>query len=76
MSSTGNEYLCENNTITKLPTFRVDMRTDSDFKYGIWYYNAKQLKEFADKNYLPVLVEFGAKSCDPCQDFSRNTYRN
>ena len=76
VSSTGNEYLCENNTITKLPTFRVDTRTDSDFKYGIWYYNAKQLKEFADKNHLPVLVEFGAKSCDPCQDFSRNTYRN
>lgn len=76
VSSTGNEYLCENNTITKLPTFRVDTRTDSDFKYGIWYYNAKQLKEFADKHHLPVLVEFGAKSCDPCQDFSRNTYRN
>ena len=76
VSSSGNEYLCENNTITKLPTFRVDTRTDSDFKYGIWYYNAKQLKEFADKHHLPVLVEFGAKSCDPCQDFSRNTYRN
>ena len=76
VSSTGNEYLCENNKITKLPTFRVDTRTDSDFKYGIWYYNAKQLKEFADKHHLPVLVEFGAKSCDPCQDFSRNTYRN
>ena len=76
VSSTGNEYLCENTTITKLPTFRVDTRTDSDFKYGIWYYNAKQLKEFADTHNLPVLVEFGAKSCDPCQDFSRNTYRN
>jgi len=75
VSSTGNEYRCENNTVTKLPTYRVDHRTKDNFKYNIWYHNARELKAFADEWHLPVLAEWGARSCDPCRDFMKNTFR-
>ena len=35
VSSTGNSYICENNTIRRKPTYRVDKYTTSNFKYGI-----------------------------------------
>ncbi len=51
-------------------TVQVDRLTVDDFRYNQWYYNAEQLRKYADQNYLPVLVEFGSKNCGPCEDFS------
>lgn len=35
---------------------QVDNLTVDDFKYGQWYGKAKLLREYADSNYIPVLV--------------------
>lgn len=76
VSSSGAEYICTNTSVVRQTSTRVDHMTADNFKYGIWYYNAKQLKKFADDNHVPVLVEWGAKSCDPCRDFKKNTFSN
>ena len=76
VSSTGKEWICANDAIVYQPEIRVDHYTTSDFKYGIWYHNIKELKAFADANHLPLFLEFGSKGCDPCKDFKKNTFNN
>lgn len=76
ISSTGNKYECSNGNVVQKKDYRVDAYTTSDFKYGIWYRNARQLKAFADLNNLPVMVERSSLGCDPCNDFKRNTWQN
>lgn len=76
ISSTGQRYECVNDSVTKQPEYIVDKYTTDNFKFGIWYYNARELKAFADANHLPVLVERSSKGCEPCIDFRRNTWRN
>lgn len=76
VSSTGKEWICANDSVVYTPETRVDHYTTSDFKYGIWYYNIKELKAFADSNNLPLLLEFGSVGCDPCKDFKKNTFNN
>ena len=50
--------------------------TTDDFRFGIWYYNARQLKEYADTNNIPVFLEFSSANCEPCKDFKQNTFNN
>lgn len=76
VSSTGKEYVCKNDSIVYTPETRVDHYSTSNFKYGIWYGNIKQLRAFADENHLPLLLEFGSRGCDPCKDFKKNTFNN
>ena len=76
VSSAGNSYICENNTVQRKPTYRVDRYTTSNFKYGIWYYNIEQLHAFADANNIPLVLEWSSKGCEPCKDFSANTWNN
>lgn len=76
VSSTGREWICANDSVIYIPETRVDHHTTSNFKYGIWYHNIKELKAFADSNHLPLLLEFGSKGCDPCKDFKKNTFNN
>ena len=76
VSSTGREWICANDSVIYVPETRVDHYTTSDFKYGIWYYNIRELKAFADANNLPLLLEFGSRGCDPCVDFKKNTFNN
>lgn len=72
----GNAYECTNDTVVKKPDYRTDMTTTDNFKFGIWYYNARELKAFADENHLPVLVKRSSKGCEPCIDFRTNTWKN
>lgn len=58
------------------PIPRVDKSTTDNFKYGTWYYNARELKAFADKNKIPVLVEFSDEGCPPCINFKETIYNN
>ena len=74
--SQGNEYVCGNDTIIRKPEYRTDIYTNSDFKYGIWYYNIKELKKFADDNHIPLIAEWSHAGCDPCIDFKKNTWQN
>lgn len=76
VSSSGKSWKCENETILYVPEPKVDKTTTSNFKYGIWYYNLRELKAFADQTNQPLFLEFGAKSCEPCQDFKKNTFCN
>ena len=76
VSSTGREWICANDSVVYAPETRVDHYTTSDFKYGIWYYNIRELKAFADANNLPLLLEFGSRGCDPCVDFKKNTFND
>ena len=55
---------------------QVDHYTVDDFRYGQWYYNAQQLKAFADAHHIPVLIEIGSKNCGPCEDFLADVYNN
>lgn len=76
VSSTGKEYVCKNDAVVYTPETRVDHYSTSDFKYGIWYGNIRELRAFADENHLPLLLEFGSRGCDPCKDFKKNTFNN
>lgn len=76
VSAEGNEYVCTNDQVKMKPQYRVDKSTTSNFKVGIWYYNAIQLKAFADQHHLPVLVEWSSAGCEPCVDFRVNTWEN
>lgn len=76
VSSSGKEWVCSNDQVLYTPETRVDKYTTDEFKYGIWYYNIREAKEFADQNNLPLLLEFGSKGCDPCIDFKKNTFNN
>lgn len=53
---------------------QVDHITVDDFRYGQWYSNAQQIREYADKHNLPVLVEFGSSACPPCEQFHANVF--
>lgn len=52
----------------------VDKETVTNFKWGIWYYNARELKPFADKYHIPVFVEYSSAGCRPCKYFKNNVY--
>ena len=57
-------------------TVQVDRITVDDFRFGQWYRNAEQLKAYADLHNLPVLLEFGSKSCPPCEDFTVDVFND
>lgn len=57
-------------------TTQVDKITVDDFRLGQWYKNAEQLKAYADLHHLPVLIEFGSKSCPPCEDFTVDVFNS
>ena len=57
-------------------SIQTDIRTVDDFRYGQWYYNAKELKQFADENHIPVFLETGSKNCGPCEDFQLNVFND
>ena len=54
----------------------ADKETVTNFKWGIWYYNARELKPFADKYHIPVFVEYSSAGCRPCKYFKNNVYDN
>lgn len=76
VSSTGKEYECSNDAVEYTPEVKVDKTTTTDFKFGTWYRNAKQLVAAADVAGVPVLAEFGSIGCDPCIDFRKNAFNN
>ena len=74
-SSTGAEYkLSSNSQVEKYVAPEVDTVTTSGFKTGVWYYNAKELKQYADDNSIPVFVEFSDYGCTPCTKFRTEIY--
>ena len=74
VSKTGNEYVCSNDSIEHVPETKVDKETVDDFRYGIWYYNAREMKQYADEHGLPALFEYSSTACDPCRDFRKSTF--
>ena len=74
-SSTGKEYkLSSDSQIEKYAAPEVDTVTTSNFKTGVWYYNAKELKEYADNSGIPAFVEFSDYGCTPCTKFRTEIY--
>lgn len=77
VSKTGTEFTCTNEPeIDYEPEVRIDRDTTTDFRFGIWYYNAQQLKAYADQHHIPVFLEFSSATCEPCKDFKQNTFNN
>ena len=77
VSKTGKEFICtQDNTVTYEPEVKIDYDTTNDFRFGIWYYNAKQVKAYADQYHIPVFLEFSSATCEPCKDFKENTFKN
>lgn len=77
VSNTGHEFVVTKDTVlTPEPDVQVDAYTTDDFKYGVWYYNAKELRQYADENGMPVLAEYSSAGCDPCQYFKKNVFLN
>lgn len=64
--------------LTYTPPTRVDEVTVNNFKYGIWYYNAKELVAYADSKNIPIVVEVGSiqSGCTPCIQFDNNVFKN
>lgn len=61
ISKTGNSYVVENTAVQQQPVQRVDKISMSGFKFGTWYWNAQQVKAFADANSYPVVVEYSSR---------------
>ncbi len=77
VSKEGNSHvILRDNVIETIPNTRVDKDTKDNFKYGTWYYNAKELREYADKNGIPVLCEYSKDGCSPCMYFKKNVFKN
>lgn len=77
VSSSGTEYsVTGDRNFSYIPEVRVNRDVRTNFKYGTWYYNAIQLKEFADEHEIPVFVEFGDSGCSPCQVFKKEIFNN
>ena len=84
ISKDGTEYEWkydpenENNTITYIPSEKIDEVTTDNFKYGIWYYNIDKLVPFADRNNIPVFIEIGSVQggCGPCVQFNNSIFKN
>lgn len=77
VSSSGRSFVCNNTSyIEYVPEARVDNYETEDFRYGIWYYNAQEVREFADKHNIPVLIEYSSVGCNPCIYFKRNVFNN
>ena len=55
---------------------QVNKETVTNFKYGTWYYNASQLKEYADRRHIPVFIEYSSAGCEPCRYFKQHIYDN
>ena len=48
----------------------------TSFVPGKWYYNAKEIKEYADEHGLPLLVLFSLETCTPCQAYKAKVHEN
>ena len=57
-----------------VPSPVVDRHTTTNFKYGIWYYNARELKDFADLSCVPVFVQYSSDGCTPCEMWAKRVY--
>lgn len=55
---------------------QVDKITINDFKYGQWYYNAIELKSFADAHEIPVFALLESTACGPCEEFKKVIFNN
>jgi hypothetical protein len=74
-SKTGKEYKISADSYVETYTPpEVDTTTVSDFKTGKWYYNATELKAYADSSRLPVFAEFSDRYCEPCIKFRNEIY--
>lgn len=62
--------------IDKIPSYRVDRQTYRNFRYGTWYYNAKELREYADEHGIPVLAGYSSSGCSPCKWFHSNYFNS
>lgn len=56
------------------PVEHVDVLEESDFRYGVWYYNAEELRRFADANAAPVFAAYGPEGCAQYQHYYRNVF--
>lgn len=78
-SSTGKEYKFtysgEGSSVSRYES-STDGSTTSGFKTGTWYSKAKELKEYADANNIPVFLKIGSDACGPCEDFNNTIYNN
>lgn len=60
----------EEDDIIYEPEIEVDDITTDDFRFGQWYGNAKELREFAEKHSIPVFLEIGSEyGCSTCNQF-------
>lgn len=53
-----------------------DHDTTTNFETGKWYYNAKDIVEWADSNNTPVLVIYSLLGCKPCQIYEKMIWSN
>ena len=78
--SDGN-LLCKSNTVAPIPyvepiKYPVDTTTTDNFKTGKWYYNARELYNYAIRTHKPVLFIYSLLGCGPCQIYQKNIWEN
>lgn len=77
ISKEGTPHIfTKDNVIQTIPNTIVDKVTKDNFRYGTWYYNAEELRAYADEYGIPVLCEYSKDGCYPCGYFRRNIFKN
>ena len=56
--------------------YTSDKTTKTGFKVGKWYYNARQIKSWADSTHTPCLFIYSLLGCKPCQVYQENIWNN
>ena len=82
ISESGKEYQFNFDPllfVEELPDkYESDKTTKDDFQVqtGKWYYNIKELKEYADKMHIPVYAIYSSAGCNPCLHYLNNIHMN
>lgn len=56
--------------------YESDAYTTTGFRTGTWYYNARELVQWADAQRKPCLVIYSLLGCKPCQVYEQNIWNN
>lgn len=56
--------------------YNSDKSTIDNFQVGHWYYNARQLHNYAKNKHIPCLFIYSLLGCGPCAIYQKNIWNN
>lgn len=63
----NTSFYDKNPQFKDIPHYTSDTECTSNFERGKWYYNAKQIYQYAKQHKIPCLFIYSLLGCGPCQ---------